>query len=327
MAVTLKNRPDPGRQLARRRLWIIGLSLFVIADIALVAMALNRPAPSTPDAWVAPTFASTPAPTSTPEPTQTAEPPQTVKIVDPTRILEARDGSLAWRAVTGPCPGTLATPERTIDSGATWKPTNATTPTDVVSLRAITIEGTDVASMIGQLASDCSTNLVRTYVGGDNYERYPADLAGAWFVHPLDHTVVHSPAGDFAAPCANVMVLAAIDGDRAAALCNGQTLHVTTDAAASWSAAVSVPGAMNLTESASGYLVATVSTDPDCVGVQLLTLPELVEGGSGQLPISGCFPTPASLAGNIALSEGAGTLWLWAGDALERSSDGGTTWE
>lgn len=110
-------------------------------------------------------------------------------------------------------------------------------------------------------------------------------------------------------------------------------------AAASWSAAVSVPGAMNLTESAAGYLIATVSTDPGCVGVQLptlpplpdaLPLPELVEGGTGQLPVSGCFPTaadPESLAGNIAVSEGAGTLWLWAGDALVLSSDGGTTWE
>ena len=286
MAVTPKNRPDPGCLLARRRLWVIGLSLFVIADIALVAMALSRPSPPVPDALRTPTFTLSPAPSSTP----TVEPPQplkTVRILNPTRILEARDDALVWRATTGPCLGdSNALTERTVDSGATWKQTNATGSTDVVSLQTVTIEGKDVASMIGQLASDCSTSLIRIYVAGDNYERYPADLGGAWFVHPLDHAIVHSPAGDFAA----------IGGERAAALYNGQAVQLLK--------LPPLPGA--------------------------LPLPELAEGGTGQLPISGCFPTaadPESLAGNIAVSEGAGTLWLWAGDALVRSSDGSTTWE
>ena len=326
MAVTPKNRPDPGRQLAHRRLWVVGLALFLIADIVLVAMALNRPNPPVPDALMTPTFTSSPPPSSTPT-VEPRQPLKTVRILNPTRILEARDDALAWRATTGPCSADVAAlPERTVDSGATWKQTNATGATDLVSLQTVTIEGTDVVSMIGQLASDCSTSLIRSYVAGDNYTRVPADLGGAWFVDPLDHAIVHSPAGDFAAPCENVMAFAAMVGERAAVLCDGQTLHVTADAAASWSAAVSVPGAMNLTESAAGYLVATVSTDPACVGVQLVTLP-----ADGAAPTAtGCFPTeaePTSLAGNIAVSEGAETLWLWAGDAFVRSSDGGTTWE
>jgi hypothetical protein len=326
MAVTPKKRPDPGRQLIRRRLWMVGLALFLIADVVLVAMALNRPAESVPDDLTSPSVTS--SPTSTPEPEPTLAEPQalpTIPIAHPTRILEARDDALAWRTTTGPCPGTPASPERTVDGGASWKATNATAPTDVVSLQSIMIEGPDVASMVGQAASDCATSFIRTYVAGDNYERYPADLGGAWFVNPLDRAIVHSPAGDFPAPCANVMALAPIDGERAAALCDGQTLHVTTDAAAGWSPPVSVPGAMNLTESDAGYVIATVSTDPACAGVQLLTLP--VEG-TAPTP-SGCFPTtaePQSLAGNIAVSQVSGTMWLWAGDAFVRSADGGSTW-
>jgi hypothetical protein len=326
MAVTPKNRPDPGRQQTRRRLWMIGLSLFVIADIALVAMALNQPVHLIPDALATPVFS--PAPSSTPAPTATSEPPTslpTVALVSPSRVLEARDGSLAWRATTGPCPDGTASPERTTDAGVTWKPTNATGPTDVVSVQRITIEGSDVASMVGQVTSDCSPSFIRTYVAGDNYARYPADLAGAWYVHPLNRAVVHSPAGEFSAPCENVVAFATIDATQAAVLCDGQILHVTADAAASWSGAVVVPGAMNLTESASGYLIATVSTDPACVGVQLVTLPV---DGSASAP-TGCFPSsadPQSLAGNIAVSDGDGTVWLWAGDSLVRSSDGGAIW-
>ena len=116
-------------------------------------------------------------------------------------------------------------------------------------------------------------------------------------------------------------------GDTSAAvLCSDHTVFRTTDAGSTWGSSVAVPGSVALASSGNGYAIA-VTEQPSCGGVQLLALPELVDGS--ELTASGCFPTlaaPDSLAGNIAVSEGAGTLWLWAGDALVLSSDGGTTW-
>ena len=319
-------RPDPGAVSRRRRLLIGGLVLFLAVDVALVAVALNAPHPTeeASGGTASPTVRATPTPTATSKPKPTVAP---VAAVLPTRLIVARDGELAWRAATGACPATSASPELTTNSGATWKPTDATGPTGVRSLQSITIEGREVASMIGQSAADCSTMFVRTYVAGDNYEEYPADLAGVWFVNPLNRAALHSPAGDFSAPCTTVLTLAARDANNAAVLCGDQTVFTTTDAAASWSPAMPVSGALNLAPSAAGYVVAAVGA-PGCAGVEILSITEPV--ATPQFTPTGCFPSdvaPASFSGNVALSEAAGTLWLWAGDSLSRSGDGGATWQ
>jgi hypothetical protein len=302
----------------------MGLALFFVADIALAAVALagarlpareaSQAAPSTPAA------AARPTPTPTPTPTTPA-----VTAVLPTRILVAANASLAWRATTGACPATQATPEFTTDSGAKWVSTNATTATGIRSLQSIAIEGKKVASMIGQAAQDCSVQLVRTFVAGTNYEKYPAALAGSWYVNPLNRASLHSPAGDFAAPCKTVLALAHRDATSAAVLCDDQTIHTTTDAAATWSTPASILGALNLAPSAAGYVVAAVGAEK-CAGVEVLSIPE---PAAASATATGCLPTdapPAALSGNVALSEAAGTLWLWAGDTMKRSTDGGVTW-
>ena len=328
MSFSPKKRLDPSRELRRRRLFFVGLAIFVAADIALVAFALNPPVPERATIVTAPSV--TPEPSA--EPVESAEPTPPVTVVAavaPTRILVARDGSLAWRATTGPCPGMPALPELTVDAGVTWKPTTATGPTGVFSLQTITIESIDVASMVGQSPVDCSPMFVRTFVAGDNYKEFPADLPGAWYVQPLDRTIIHSPSGDFAAPCVNVLAFAAHDANRAAVLCADQTVHLTTDAAQSWPMSALIPGVMNVAPSTRGYVIASVGA-PDCAGVELLALSEGGDEATTDVTRTGCLPTaavPDSLAGNIALSEAAGALWLWAGDMLSRSGDGGATWQ
>ncbi len=202
---TAMKRPDPARMLRRRRISIVALSLFVIVDAILVGTALNVTRPSVervPGSVATGTTPKTPASASA-TPTAPA-----IAAVMPTRMLVAADGSVAWRATTGPCPDTQAAPELTTDAGSTWKATSATAPTGIRSLQSIAVEGTRTASMIGQSSKDCSPMLVRTYVAGDNYQEYPAALAGFWYVNPLNRAVVHGPAGDLAAPCTAVLSLA-----------------------------------------------------------------------------------------------------------------------
>ena len=324
MAVKQVKRVDPGRALHRRRFLALGLGLFLIVDVALVAVALNT--------GRAPSGAAAETPTPTAEegtdPGAEVEPEPAVAVpavlaVAPTRLLVALDDSIAWRATTGACPDTPALPERTTDAGVTWEPTDATAPTDVRSIRRILVEGPDLASFVGQSPVDCAAMFVRTFVGGDNFEEFANGLAGTWYVNPLNGAQVHSPEGDFAAPCATVVALAARDASGAAALCADGTIHLTADAATTWSGPVEIPGALNIAASSDGFTVA-VAGDEACAGVRLIGLSEAAD----VVPL-GCLPseqTPQLLAGNVAVSVTDDTIWLWAGDVLVRSVDGGNTW-
>jgi hypothetical protein len=177
--------------------------------------------------------------------------------------------------------------------------------------------------MIGLSGESCSPEFIKTFIAGDNYRAYPEELAESWYLDPADRAVVHSPSGDSPAPCDVVVALAAQSSDAAAVLCEQNDLYVTTDSAETWSSATIVNGAVSVTATSSGYLTAAVG-NAECAGVQVLPLSlELaVESGS-------CFTTdvePTAVAGNLAMSSLDDAVWLWAGDELALSVDGGENW-
>lgn len=316
-----RRRPRrPPRDLSRGNLWIyLAVVVFVLLDIALIALAVgsNRADDSGKHPHPIPTFSAT-NPSASPQPSSSAQPTSTTAVA-PTRLLAALNAGTAWRATTGACPATPAAAQLTTDSGATWKTTDVTGPTKVTALQRIIATGKSQATMVGLTESGCSPQLVKTFVAGDNYSTYPKELAATWYASPADPSTVHSPSGELAAPCA-VIALAPRDSKSAAVLCADDTVHVTADAAKTWAVSASLPGAMNLATSGDGYLAA-VAGAKDCAGVQIVAL------SAGLVPsVSGCYATVTPSAGTVALSEAAGTLWLWAGDALSRSTDGGATW-
>ena len=308
-----------GRDAGKRGILIAAVVAFLLVDIGLVAVALNSVAPAPESAaTTAPAASAAPSPSPTPSPSVAPAPASVV----PARMLEAVDASTAWRATTGACPDALALPELTVDSGATFTATDATGPADIVALQSIVAGSGDVATFVGQSALDCSPLVARTFVAGANYGVFPEGLDGAWYVDAANRAQIHRPGGLVPAPCASVVSLSARDAANAAVLCDDGTIVTTADAAETWSAPVAAPGAMNLAATADGYLVASVAV-LGCDGVQVGLL------GDAVVP-SGCLPVavePSALAGNIALSVADdGTLWVWAGDALGRSGDGGASW-
>lgn len=319
-----RGRPDVGRGLRRRRFWVVALVAFLAIDVVLVAWAFSAvksdpvadvPMPSPPPLASA---EPSPSPSVEPEP----EPPVMPTVVQ-SRVLAAWTADVAWRATTGPCPATPALPELTRDGGATWAATDATTPTGTVAVQSIRPEGDAVVSMVTLTAEGCSPAFVRSYVSGDNYGVYPDELPGMWFVDPTDRSVLHAPAvGTVAVPCDSVITVAPADASSAAVLCSDQTVAVTSDSGASWGPRVEVPGAQTVAAVAGGFTVAAVGA-PACAGVQLSVL------AGGGVEESGCVVVdvaPESLVGEVAVSEAAGTIWVWAGAALVRSSDGGVSW-
>jgi hypothetical protein len=322
-------RPRQPRDFSRRhRLTYLGIALFVLADVGLIAVAIGashsantmaKPGPIPTFEATAPASAAGSGGKPTPTPSATA----TADAVAPTRILSALNATTAWRAITGACPATAASPELSTDSGATWKATNATGPTKITALQRIIVSSPASATMIGLSQTGCAPELVKTFVAGRNFASYPKELASAWFVDPSTRGSVHSPAGDKPAPCPAVVAIAASDAKSAAILCADHTAYVTSDAAVTWSRPLAVPGAGNLAVSAKGF-VATASADSRCVGVRLVSLSgvPLAVGTTACLPLD-ALPT----ADHVAVSEASGTLWVWAGGSLKRSGDGGATWQ
>ncbi|SDN37647.1 hypothetical protein SAMN05216368_10578 [Cryobacterium flavum] len=321
------HRTSP-RDSSRRRLWVyLAVGLFLLADIYLVATALTstRAETSLPDS---PPPAAL-VPTATPVPSPTGSVAASVSPVPLTRILSAVSSTIAWRAVTGTCPDPLAEPAVSTDGGASWTATDANGPTEVTALQSIDATNESVAQFVGFAEEDCSPQVVRTFVAGDNYSSSEDELDTMWFVDPADRSELHGPAGFQPAPCDAVVSLApSSDADSAAVLCADGRLFATTDAATTWSPPVTVAGIVTVTATSTGYLaVATTTgttTATDCIGVNLVALTADLTP-----TVTGCYPTeqtPAALAGNVAVAAADDTLWLWIGDATLRSTDAGRTW-
>jgi hypothetical protein len=176
-------------------------------------------------------------------------------------------------------------------------------------------------SLVTLDVSSCSPQVVDTYVAGEEWANYPERANARWFMNPANRAVVHTPNGVVAAPCASVSAFAARSTTVAALLCADGTFLRTTDSGSTWGAALALPGAVNLAAAGEGYVVV-VQGQAECAGLQVLTGGEAADT---PLSITGCREA-AFNPGDVAVSSGGGTLWLWAGDAVSRSNDGGATW-
>ena len=301
-----------------RRWWILALALFLVFDIVLVGLALNSNRTPSSSGVKTPTSTSTPTATSTPSTTPSAAAAPSVAV--PQRLLAAVSADVAWRGTVGTCPGGPASLEYTSDGGATWKPSDPAPATGANTLVRVVPESSSEANVV-TLNADCAPQLVGTFVAGDAWEDYSANLGSYWYVNPADRAAVHAPNGTVAAPCAAVVAIATRSTSDAAVLCADQKLHITTEAGAKWSGAVDIPGAVAIDGTEAGYVIA-VSVQGECSGPSVTVLAD----GATSAPV-GCFGDAAP-AGQTAISAGDdGALWLWAGANFARSTDGGTTWD
>ncbi|WP_104134883.1 hypothetical protein [Cryobacterium sp. Y62] len=325
----------------RRIIAFSAIALFLLIDAVLITSALTS---TSVDAAVdasskpAATASAFPVPSITPTASPTAAP--AVMPVAATRLLSAVSATAAWRASAGPC-ATPAAPELSTDSGTSWNATDATGRSGVTALQSIAAQSESVAEFIG-LDEDCAPQFIKTFVAGDNYASYPDELVDTWYVDPADRAAVHGPDGLAAAPCDAVVALAAstADADSAAVLCADARIFATTEAAASWSAPLTVPGVLTLTASDLGYIALAAghpAASVACLGLSVVNVSVIdvsvidpaAEPAALSASTTGCYATdeaPAELAANIAVASAENTLWLWIGDLTLRSTDAGQSW-
>ncbi|WP_133411763.1 hypothetical protein [Agromyces badenianii] len=310
-----------GRSRRNNRLWagagLIALAVVVLA-LTFVALTQNR---SVPGAGTTPGS----SPSATPEATR-SEPPSATPapvarpLAVPGRLIDAIDASSAVRAGATACPEPT-TIEVTSDGGATWETAE---PAPVSEVQRVAAGDDAFVDLIGLGVEGCAPAYERSFTSGDAWQPVPEELDASWFVDPSNRAGVHAPAGDLSAPCGVVVQLAVIDANAAAVLCEDGSVHATSDGGASWRSAAPVVGAAAIGTNGTVYRVAVVDQN-GCVGAQLV---ELTAGDAGLVPgAAGACLAATVGAGEVAVdSVVGGATWLWAGDALGRSEDGGVSW-
>lgn len=326
------------RWLKDNRLAAIGLGALFVVTAVLVGFALRpvqAPAsdgtPYTPPPTNSPTAEESPSeepstsesaseePTEEPTEETTEEPPEPVPT---TRLLTAASADRAWRASVGSCedPGTL---EVSGDGGESWVAVDPGLG-PIVRVKAL---DEDTMFAIGGDA-ECSPNFQISASAGAEWQELNEELGGSWYTEPADRSTIVGPGGD-AAPCdADMVDFAGLSNTVAMVLCTDGDLQATTDSGASWGSAGSADGGvaiapqLNPDSEVQSYLLA--SLEADCEGVVVRVI-GTSGGGAGDDP-TGCAEVGQAEAGSVAVALNGETAWLWAGDEVLVSTDGGASW-
>lgn len=321
------------RREAEKRNWtqVGGLIVLTIVTIVLVLLVFKDARPDVPNAGQTPGYVATPAekalvedaqsPQEAPTGEDSSPPEETATVSELSRVLGVQDGNVAYRAATGPCPQTAAVVEITQDGGGTWTPFDLGIYGSVRSLVRL-IAGTDgFAYVATQDGTDCNTiQILQSYNYGTAWEIVPDGAALTWHINPSDATVLRGPqVGDVQAPCEVARIASATATD-VAVVCSDARLASSVDAGANWTLLGPFPGAESMASTGDGYLLASTGV-ADCAGTKVSKFTvDLLEESST------CVADVVA-PGETAVAAGDGAVWLWAGDTIRRSLDGGVSWK
>ena len=305
-----------GRALPRTTLIIVAVVVvaLIVIDVVLVALALGRTAPEqNGPAGSIPTFTQMPHASESPRASATADADAAGTKEQGRRLLAAVDGQEAWRASGGSCGGPRPVLEHSVDGGATWVKVGL--GTDVGSLMAIRASNAELSILAG-VGDDCTATARTSTDAGVTWAAGAPGAAGAGI--STDGIVLAS--GTVQAPCADP--IDAFQGDKTSVvICDGQLEWRTGEAA--W---VDVPlgGVRSVGVDGGEYTLARVGA-ASCDGVQIETMSASdVTPSSSTTPI-GCADG-ADTDNTVTIDRAGQDVWLWDGETVRVSTEGGATW-
>jgi hypothetical protein len=310
----------------------LGLVALGIADVVLIALALQAGAGTggTPQTLPRSTATVTPSSsTGTPSPgestsagpTSTSSAMTSVGAGAPAAdaaprgrlLLAAVDADHAWRVHGGSCDTGGATIERTSDGGRTW--TRVSSPLRMIT--RLSASDPDTAFIDGA-GEGCTPQERRTDDGGGTW--VSGDPSTSWYVVPKHPRSVNGPAVGTSEPCGSDAVqdlVAVRDGARV--LCTDGTIRATYSYGREWVDTGKVAKGTDLDAvPGSSRLYATRVGQDGCSGI------EVVRVGETNDPVA-CIDTEADpSAAAFSLTPDGG--WLAAGNTVWRSQDR-QTWQ
>lgn len=307
---------------------IAGVIVLGVVTLVLVFMALQTGRADVPNKGETPGYQPVHTEQSGSGPVEGAEVPAegessesgSTTVPALSRVLSMQDSNVVYRAITGPCPETVAVVENTHDGGASWSAVDLGNY-GAVSSPARIISGSDgYLSIAAQNGDDCASMVVlQSYSHGSDWEFVPDGAAVTWHISPSDSSVINVPGvGGVQVPC-EAARLSTSSPTSAAVLCSDTRMATTADSGANWSVSEPFMGAEAIASMGEVFLLAQTG-DAGCDG----TLVSQVSAGHSVLS-SACVPVVAP--GQTAIAAAAdGSAWLWAGEDLAKSADSGITW-
>jgi hypothetical protein len=319
-----------GRVRRKKRVLPFVLLAVLVAVNAYVIALLLRPEPQIAAEPVARNTPTTPMPSTTstdlePSPSRTAPSPSPEssskgepEVIPTKSLLFAESARAAWRASVGDCQ-TSGTVERSTDGGKTWRSVVKTGLAPVVRLGV----GAGNVYTVGGAGQACSTRYTE-YATDGSVVASTDNPSNMWFPRPKNRDEIHGPANNKATPCApnHVVGMSSLTVSDALVICTDGSSMVTSDSGQSWEEAAELPGTMAVGSGGGRYWIA--GTTAECDGISVRSL-AFSEGELSPSP-SQCAPTPEVIGGEVAIDVSDNTVWLWAGQKVQTSSDGGESW-
>lgn len=302
-----------GRSLPRTTLvWVaVVVVLLVVLDVVLVGSALSRISPRTNGTpGPIPTFSRGPSPTTSPTPSASASAGTAAAAAH--HLLSAVSGLEAWRASSASCDGAQAVLEHSTDGGRSWQTVALGDGVRTISGMRATVAGLSVLVGVGDA---CTPEVRTTTDGGGTWNDGEAGAAGAGIT--ANGIVLGSRTEQ--SPCADPVD--AFRGNRTTVvICDGQLEW--REGTGAW-VALPLGGVRAVAVDGDSYTLARIGTQ-SCGGVQIETMPAAGVTSSTRPTPVGC--DDASTDGPIALDRAGAHVWVWAGDRVKVSTDGGATW-
>ncbi|OII43512.1 hypothetical protein [Plantibacter sp. MMLR14_011] len=304
----------------RRTLAIIGLTLFLVADVILVGLALTANGRSSDDATQRPipTFGGTPSASASPEPT---EEPAAAEPTD--RFIAAGSATVIWRATQGTCEAP-AVVERSEDAGVTWAVIPTAQAFDLRVVSALTATSEDEVQLVGSAGADCAVGGYSSTDAGDTWTSTPELLSTVAYqtpVSPDGSTTIVMAGQSVAAPCPVIEALAA-DETRTVTACSA-VLAEWDASNGSWTV---IPFAgIHAVELQPEQILFAARGVTGCTGLGVLRVPGTTLTPASAPESVGCV-AEADLTAPAALTSAEGVSWLWVGDTLFSSTDDGASW-
>jgi hypothetical protein len=183
--------------------------------------------------------------------------------------------------------------------------------------------GGETVYTVGGAGQACSTRYTEYATDGSVVASIenPSNL---WFPRPKDRDEIHGPANNKTTPCdgGHVVGMSSLTVLEALVICTDGSSMVSSDSGESWEEAAELPGTMAVGSGGGRYWIAGTAAECDGISVQSLALSE----GELTASRSRCAPTADVIAGEVAIDVSDNTIWLWVGQKVQTSSDGGRTW-